>query len=416
MRTSWFIASALPTGWQSLPLKRLGRVLNGGTPTSEPDNWDGPFPFVTPPDLNGADGALVSTTGRTLSKAGTHGAGVAPAGSVLVSTRAPIGHVGRIGVLSAFNQGCRALAPRENVESRFVAAALVAARAELMSRGQGTTFLELSSPAFASVPVPLPPLDEQRAIADYLDHETAQIDALVAKQEEFIGLLRERRVAEITSVVEEREPNSSFRRHVTNIRQGWSPNAEPFPADGVTEWGILKVGCSTAGVFRPEENKKLPPDVEARPELVVRRGEIVMSRSNTRDLVGSAAVVLGEFPRLMLSDLNYGLTTAATLDPEFAVYALMTRRARAELASRAKGTSPSMQKLAQRDVLDIPLWVPGIDEQRAIVGLVKAQMTRIDALIAKAEKHIALAKERRSALITAAVTGQIDVRTARKAS
>ncbi|WP_281920373.1 restriction endonuclease subunit S [Nocardia cyriacigeorgica] len=280
----------------------------------------------------------------------------------------------------------------------------------------GVTRVGIRSSDLNKVTIPLPPLDEQRAIADYLDHETAQIDALVAKQDEFIGLLRERRVAAITSAVEQREPDSSFRRHVINIRQGWSPNAEPFPADGVTEWGILKVGCSTAGVFRPEENKKLPPDVGARPDLVVRRGEIVMSRSNTRDLVGSAAVVLGEFPRLMLSDLNYGLTTAATLDPEFAVYALLTRRARAELTSRAKGTSPSMQKLAQRDVLDIPLWVPGIDEQRAIVECVKAQTARIDALIAKAEELIALAKERRSALITAAVTGQIDGCAARKAS
>ena len=117
----------------------------------------------------------------------------------------------------------------------------------------------------------------------------------------------------------------------------------------------------------------------------------------------------------MLSDLNYGLMVADSLDPNFAVYALMTRRARAELASRAKGTSPSMQKLAQRDVLDFPLWVPTIDEQRAITDHLDAQTHRIDTLIAKAEEHIALAKERRAALITAAVTGQFDVRTARKA-
>lgn len=268
----------------------------------------------------------------------------------------------------------------------------------------------------ADMPFVLPPLDEQRAIADYLDQETAQIDALVAKQEEFIRLLRERRVAEITSGVEGQEPDTVLRRHVVNLRQGWSPNAESFPADGITEWGILKVGCSTGGVFRPEENKKLPAEVQPRPEHVIRRREIVLSRSNTSELVGSAAVVSDDFPRLMLSDLNYGLTTAATLDPQFAVYALMTRRARAELASRAKGTSPSMQKLAQRDVLDIPLWVPSLGEQRAIVNYINEQTSRIDALIAKAEEHIALAKERRSALITAAVTGQIDVRSARKAS
>ena len=277
------------------------------------------------------------------------------------------------------------------------------------------TLAHLTAEKLSKFEVPSPSCDEQRAIADYLDQETAQTDALVAKQEEFIGLLRERRVAEITAGVELERPNSTFRRHVTDLRQGWSPNAEQFPADGVVEWGVLKVGCSTAGVFRPQENKKLPTDVTPRPENAVRVGELVISRSNTRELVGSAAVVPNGYPRLMLSDLNYGLTVASSLDPSFAAYALLTRRARGELISRAKGTSPSMQKLAQRDVLDIPLWVPPIDEQREIVERIDEQTSRIDTLIAKAEEHIALAKERRSALITAAVTGQLDVRTARKA-
>lgn len=415
MTTTWFRPSDLPDEWRSVPLRRVGRVLNGGTPAADPSNWGGEIPFVTPPDLNGVDGAVLKSTGRTLSKSGAKGAGLAPAGSVLVSTRAPIGHVGRVAEKSAFNQGCRAVAPQEGTDPRYVAVVLVAARAELTARGQGTTFFELSSSALASILTPLPPLDEQRAIADYLDRETAQIDALVAKQEEFIGLLRERRIAEITAGVELERPNSTFRRHVTNLRQGWSPNAEQFPADGVTEWGVLKVGCSTAGVFRPQENKKLPPDVAPRPEHAVRVGELVISRSNTRELVGSAAVVPSGYPRLMLSDLNYGLTAASSLDPNFAAYALLTRRARGELISRAKGTSPSMQKLAQRDVLDIPLWVPPIDEQREIVERIDEQTARIDILITKAEEHIALAKERRSALITAAVTGQFDVRTARKA-
>ncbi|HIY67741.1 MAG TPA: hypothetical protein H9830_15865 [Candidatus Agrococcus pullicola] len=315
--------------------------------------------------------------------------------------------------------------PREWVDSRFIAYLMKSHwfTGELIKRergigagGQGNVrTTEVPFSVLKTIDSWIPDADGQRAIADFLDQETAQIDALVAKQLEFIGLLRERHMAEIGAGVEAELPNSRLRRHVKTIRQGWSPNAEPFPADGVTEWGILKVGCSTGGKFRPEENKKLPSEVAPRHEHVVKLGEIVMSRSNSRELVGSAAVVHQDHPRLMLSDLNYGLMVADSLDPNFAVYALMTRRARAELASRAKGTSPSMQKLAQRDVLDFPLWVPTIDEQRAITDHLDAQTHRIDTLIAKAEEHIALAKERRAALITAAVTGQFDVRTARKA-
>ena len=137
-----------------------------------------------------------------------------------------------------------------------------------------------------------------------------------------------------------------------------------------------------------------------------------MSRASTRGFVGAPAVVRGYFPKLILSDLNYGLSTRNSLDADYAVYALTGRRARAEIEGRAKGSSPSMQKLSQGDVLELPIWLPPLAEQREIAEYLDTQTAKIDALIAKTQEHIALAKERRAALITAAVTGQFDVRTA----
>src|SRR5699024_8882292 len=148
---TWFRPSDLPAERQSVPIRRIGQVLNGGTPTSEPENWGGELPFVTPPALNGADGAVLKSTGRPLSMTGVRGAGLAPAGSVLVPRRAAIGHVGRVAEKSAFRQGCRAVSFRHGAESRYFAAALVGARAELLARGQGTTFLEVASSEFASI-------------------------------------------------------------------------------------------------------------------------------------------------------------------------------------------------------------------------------------------------------------------------
>ena len=76
----------------------------------------------------------------------------------------------------------------------------------------------------------------------------------------------------------------------------------------------------------------------------------------------------------------------------------------------AKGSSPSMQKISQRDVREIPLYLPSIVDQRRIVTYLDDRISKIDTLIAETEKFIDLSRERRSALITAAVTGQIDVR------
>lgn len=416
MTATWFDSSRLPTSWKTLPLRRVGRIVNGGTPTADPDNWDGQYPFVTPPDLNGADGAVIESTARTLSTAGTKAAGIVPAGSILVSTRAPIGHVGRVGTLSTFNQGCKAVTPNIGIDPGYIATVLVAARAELIARGQGATFFELSSAAFAAITIPLPPFDEQRAIADYLDQETAQIDALVAKQQEFIGLLRERRSAAIESAVAGVNLYGSRLKHlIRSLRQGWSPQCYSWPTDGVECWAVLKTGAVNGGVFRAMENKELPSSETPRPEIVVRAGDLVVSRANTRELVGSAAVVDRDYPKLMLSDKLY----AYELDrrkalPRYVASVLGSRRWRGLIEIEATGASSSMLNISQDDIINLPLGLPTVQEQQSLLDVLDEQTLRIDALIAKAEEHIALAKERRSALITAAVTGQVDVRTAKK--
>lgn len=259
------------------------------------------------------------------------------------------------------------------------------------------------------IPATISGLAEQRAIADFLDRETARIDTLIAKQEALIETLRERRFAAISHGVQA-GPLTPFRRAVRTVRQGWSPNCEPWPTDGVTEWAVLKTGCSNTGRFNPTENKRLPDGTSPRPEFAVRQGEIVMSRSNTKELVGAAAVVDGHYPRLLLSDLTYGITLSEHAEPEFVAYALSGSHARSQIGSASKGTSPSMQKISQRDIAGLLLALPTMEDQRKIVRLLNEQAGKIDTMIEKAARFIELSKERRSALITAAVTGQIDVR------
>jgi type I restriction enzyme S subunit len=266
-------------------------------------------------------------------------------------------------------------------------------------------------PMIADMPLPLPSMQEQESIVRYLDDETVQIDTLIAEQARLVDLLRERRAAAIASAVDVGEL-IEFRRLVVALRQGWSPNCEPWPADGVNDWGVLKVGCSNSGTFDASENKRLPDEEVGRPDLVVRRGEIVMSRANTKELVGAAAVVANDFPRLMLSDLTYGITLSSDVDPAFMAYALGSGAVRSQISAASKGSSPSMQKISQRDIRELQVRSPSLDEQRRIAGHLDEQTAKTDRLIEEAGQFIELARERRSALITAAVTGQIDVRSA----
>jgi len=265
---------------------------------------------------------------------------------------------------------------------------------------------------FARIPLVLPPADEQRAIAYYLDRETARIDTLIEEQQQLIEMLRERRLAAVEVAVSDVQTNGPRLKHIIqSVRQGWSPQCYAWSADGVEMWAVLKAGAANGGRFRPMENKELPSEETPRPGTVVRRGDLIVSRANTRDLVGSAAVVDGDFPRLMLSDKLY----AFTLDehqalPRFVAAVLGSRRWRDLIELEATGASYSMLNVSQADIVNLPMPVPSIEEQCQVITSLDEQTTRIDRLIVEAERFIELARERRSALITAAVTGQIDVR------
>lgn len=272
---------------------------------------------------------------------------------------------------------------------------------------------------------------EQTAIADFLDRETAKIDALIAEQEKLIALLAEKRQATIShGVTRGLNPNAPMKdsgvawlgnvpahwevtrlkRVVSAIEQGWSPQCENFPVQSPEEWGVLKVGCVNGGTFDHTENKTLPAELDPLPQYALKKGDLLISRANTRDLVGSAAVVPADFGRLLLCDKLYRLRLAHDCLPEFAAAFLGTREARSQIELDATGASSSMLNIGQSVVLGLQLPLPDLEEQTEIVEFLQAEARRLDALSNDSQRAIALLKERRSALIAAAVTGQIDVR------
>lgn len=275
----------------------------------------------------------------------------------------------------------------------------------------------------------VPSLDEQLYMATHLDRETARIDVLVAKKTRFIELLREKRQALIThAVTRGLDPAAKMKdsgvkwlgdvpkhwkmktvkRVIISIEQGWSPECEARTAEN-EEWAVLKVGCVNGGVFRASENKALPLALKPRPELGLRKGDILVSRANTRELVGGCTVIPKDFPRLMLCDKLYRLKASNQIQSEF-LAALIAVLGRSEVEVEATGASSSMVNIAQSVILNLKIGLPPKKEQSEIIAAVNAGTTRLDTLITKTELSLNLLKERRSALITAAVTGQIDLR------
>ncbi|MEP7217409.1 MAG: restriction endonuclease subunit S, partial [Bacteroidota bacterium] len=237
----------------------------------------------------------------------------------------------------------------------------------------------------------VPSIAEQRSITSYIDRETARIDALIAEKGRVLTLLSEKRRALITRAVTRGVDDSApirdsgipwlgmipahwkverLKFHLGNIEQGWSPQCDNFPANE-DEWGVLKVGAVNRWEFNPNENKRLPEDAEPLLEYQIALGDVLISRANTKELLGSVSIVRTIPPKLLLCDKLYRLVfNSVQLDKEFLVLFLRSLAGRYEFERDATGASSSMQNIGQDSVRNVWVPIPPSDEQRVITSYV----------------------------------------------
>lgn len=194
----------VPKHWSVGSLNRTFDIVNGGTPASNDERyWDGNIVWLTPDDLGQVHDMKIGRSRRNITQDGVRNssAQVSPKGSIVLSTRAPIGHLAVTTAPTATNQGCRTLVPQKGIHSGFVYYSLLASRSFLESLGKGSTFMELSSTDLGSHPIPLPPQSEQQTIAAFLHKQAERIDALLSRVEVAIERLHEYQTALIAAAV-----------------------------------------------------------------------------------------------------------------------------------------------------------------------------------------------------------------------
>lgn len=409
-------------------LRRAAVLLNGGTPTPAETNWGGGVPWATPVDLGANHGSWLSTTLRTLTKVGVEtGSAVAPARSVLLSTRAPIGYVAINEVPMAFNQGCKAAIPRHGVDARFLSYALVQAGDQMSLLGQGSTFLELSTSALASIRISLPSEQtEQRQIAEYLDRETRQIDVLVTKQEQLVEALTERRQAVIAhAVTRGLDPlielkdsatkwwgkipvhwSISGLKHLVSIPITDGPHETPTFLDDGIEF-ISASAISDGFVNFDKRRGYISAEDHALYSMKYspRLHDILMIKSGAT--TGISAILTEDRDFSIWSPLA-ALRSNSRANPFFVHFAIQSQAFQRALA--LAWTFGTQQNIGMSSIGDLQIPIPPKSEQDQIALNIQERTSKIDALSAKALEVIEVLKERRQSLISAAVTGKIDVR------
>lgn len=394
------------SGFSIVPLRRIARVQNGGTPGPHESNWEGDVPWATPVDLGRVHGGYLQATERSITATGLQsGSTLAPAGSVLISSRAPIGYAAIAGMDTAFNQGCKALIPLPGVsQPRFLKYAVESQMSTLQAAGRGSTFTEVSASDVASLPVPVTSLAKQDRIADYLDRETAEIDEFITELGKLLALTTERLRSEAAELL---TPPSQIGSGWINAHLGplvsiatgqVDPQNDPYR--GMPLIAPNHIESRTSRLLGLETAEEQGADSG---KYLAREGQVLFSKIR---------------PTLMKSTLAPAdCLTSADIYPIDANSRFLTNAFLLEylLGPQFEGFAAresarvAMPKLNRETLSAAPISLPPLEYQHRMVK--KMQKARLHARehLAEVETAVRLGQERRAALISAAVTGQIDV-------
>ncbi|WP_447751969.1 hypothetical protein [Pseudomonas nicosulfuronedens] len=286
---------------------------------------------------------------------------------------------------------------------------------------------ELRFSNFAQVPLPNIPLDEQETIAAFLDRETAKIDSLIAEQEKLIALLAEKRQATIShAVTRGLNPNAPMKdsgvawlgevpAHWTLTRLKFIASVQTGIAKGKDMAGketisvpYLRVANVQDGYLALDDVAMIEIELEQLERYRLLPGDVLMNEGGDFDKLGRGAVWNGEVEDCIHQNHVFAVRPYG-VDCEWLNRVTSSSYAQFYFMGRSK-QSTNLASISSTNIMELPVLLPPAEECQVILERLNSELKRLDTLSANASLAIQLLQERRSALITAAVTGQIDVR------
>lgn len=419
-------APSVPAHWAISKLKRVMEFRTGWTPpTGRDDYYRGPNPWVTIGDMRSK---YLEVTEKQISDEAARVARMSPVpkGSLLFSFKLSIGQVSFAGCELYTNEAIASFSPDGSLNLGYCYYAFpIFVSANAAENIYGAKLL--NQQLIGDATILIPSISEQQEIARFLDNETGKIDELIAEQERLIELLKEKRQAVISQAVTKGlNPDAPMKpsgvewigdipghwrmiplkrniEFVTSGSRGWAGN---YSDDGDV---FIRIGNLTRDSIRLDLSDIQRVFVEDGAEgsrTRVRSGDVLFSITA---YLGSVAVISDLNENAYVSQ-HVALTRLKQehLVPKWVGFVALSVIGKTWFEMQSYGGTKI--QLSLDDISNFPVPVPSVLEQRVIVDWIERELARYDALTIEANGAISLLKERRSALIAAAVTGQIDVR------
>lgn len=415
----------IPAHWEVQRLKNVATVNPASLPESTPPAWDLEYVDIGNVDSNGV---VVGMELMSFDDAPSRARRRVCDGDTIISTvrtyLKAVAYMDKPPANRIVSTGFAVLRPREEIQPKFLwqlvqSAGFINA---VVAHSEGVSYPAIAPTRLACLPVWIPPKEEQVFVADFLDRETAKIDVLIEKKEGLIELLQEKRTALITYAVTKgldptvpmKDSGIEWLGHipghweVRRLKYLTSINDEALPESTDPDFEISYADIGNVDPTRGITDREpyVFANAPSRARRIVQNGDVIIS--TVRTYLRAIAPIVDPEPNLIVSTGFAVIRPRRYLDPGFAAYALQAPYFVERVVANSVGVS--YPAINATKLGGFPIALPSQNEQGAIADFLDGEAAKIDALIDKIQEAIGRLKEYRTALISAAVTGKIDVR------
>lgn len=389
--------------WQTKPIGEVFRVVNGGTPkTGIQAFWGGEHQWITPAEMGSLESPYLVVSRRTLTDAGLQAAELVPANSIILSSRAPIGHLVINKVPMAFNQGCKGLVPTDGIDTEFAYYFLMANVPLLESLGTGATFKELSGGKLKEVPIRFPVISEQRRIVGILDEAFAGIANAKANAEKNLQNVRELFERLIEALFPQDAPAQHTLDELSELIVDCEHKTAPTQGQGIPSIRTPNIGRGKLlleGVYRVSEETYKEWTRRAEPQP----GDLILAREapagNVAVIPRGLKVCLGQRTVLIRPRKE-------TFDSSYLAHLLLQRNSQRRLLAHSRGAT--VQHINLKDIRAFRLAdVPALAVQKTVVDRVNKLLAQEAKLMAVYQRKLAALDELKQSLLNQAFSGQL---------
>ncbi|MDA7308049.1 restriction endonuclease subunit S, partial [Escherichia coli] len=361
---------------------------SGGTPSrAKPEYYEGgDIPWIKSGDLKDSK---IYEANEYITAAGLENssAKIVEKDSILIAMYgATVGRLAILGINAATNQAICNIRPDTTIaDMKYLYYFLKSKFSYFVENAVGGAQPNISQGLIKSLEVPLPSLDEQKRIADILDKAAG----VCQKREQAIKLADDFLRATFLEIFGDPVKNpkgwkkNKIKKGVLDITSGWSATGENIPCKS-DEFGVLKISSVTSGIFKPEENKMVDSEtILASKKLIFpKKGDLLFSRANTRELVAAICMVHQDYDNLFLPDKLWSIKLDHDLLlPEFFLVLIQNEKIRDLLTKQATGTSGSMLNISKNKFEETEIIFPEINVQKYFCNTFRKTISLKEKLI-----------------------------------